>query len=121
VLAYSTSLGVATVLLTTLPSPKYRPGLLPDPSTHALAAGCTAAVPWQQSVPTQAAMLSQSMRGGEQQQPGAGSGSINRTDSSAAMRRRPMSSMERLWHSLDAYGVSGRGFLEPWIYISPQK
>lgn len=47
VLAYCTSVGMATILVTSLPSPKYMPAALPDPRRHQLAAICTAAVPLQ--------------------------------------------------------------------------
>jgi len=49
VLAYCTSLGVTTILLTAMPSPKYMPGFLPDLRGNSLAAACTAALPWQHS------------------------------------------------------------------------
>jgi hypothetical protein len=49
VIAYCTSVGMVTILLTSLPSPKYMPAALPDPRRHQLAAACTAAVPLQRS------------------------------------------------------------------------
>lgn len=50
VLRYCTSRGVATLVITPLPSPRYLPELLPDARKHSLAAACSAAVPWQQQV-----------------------------------------------------------------------
>lgn len=84
VLAYCTSVGMVTILVTSLPSPKYMPAALPDPRRHHLAAACTAAVPLQRD----------------------------------GVHRSPLPSYAHLWHALKSQGV---GFLEPWIYIRPEK
>jgi hypothetical protein len=113
VLAYCTSVGVTSIVVTPLPSPRYLPGLLPDAREHSLAAACTAAVPWQQqarySKPSQ---LTPHVRQQQQQQQQLESVSL---DSSAVKGRSPLSSSAWFWHRLDS--ISGEGVLEPWLFM----
>lgn len=113
VLAYCTSLGVTSIVVTPLPSPRYLPGLLPDAGEHSLAAACTAAVPWQQQARySKPVRLQPPVGQQQQQQQQLESCSL---DGSAVMGRTPLSSSAQYWHRLDS--ISGIGVLEPWMFM----
>jgi hypothetical protein len=103
ILAYCTSLGVVTVLVTSLRSPKYMPGLLPDPRGDSLAAACTAAVPWQRPSSSSNNRAMQPA-GAQQQQQGL---------------RTPLSSSAGLWRRLT--DMQSNVYIEPWLFIMPSQ
>lgn len=78
------------MLVTTLPSPKYLPGLLPDLRKHTLAAACTATLPWS-----------------------------HQQHSTDTCLRTPLSSCARFWHALDAKAQQ-LVFVEPWLYVAKE-
>lgn len=141
-LAYCTSLGVTTVLVTALPSPRYMPGLLPDLTTHRMASACTATLPWQHnkklaaatnnSFSTQNLVASAASTGKPQQQKDfvnatgnrqpntparsdGGAGPVNNGDKG---NRIPLASTARNWHKLSSRG-SQFEYIEPWLYLNP--
>lgn len=101
ILAYCSSLGVVIIAVTSLPAPKYMPGLLPDPRSNSLAAACTAAVPWQRpSSSTSKALQPAGVQ--QQQQKGL---------------RTPLRSSADLWHRLT--DMQSNDFVEPWLFSNP--
>lgn len=117
VLAYCTSLGVTTILLTTLHSPKHLPGLLPDLRSNSLAAACKAVLPWQQSA-------GKPQLGAAEDDGGSRSGSSSSSGISSSgissSSRSPLTHSVADWHRLDRCIVGGDGFIEPWLYLNPR-